>query len=87
MIKRKEDYINEVLNFYKKEWMDTDKSLLIEQCYDLGFTTKKQITKLGLKSKEEIVEMLLKEDKKTLEDMTLEEVKEEYNSFSKTLLY
>ena len=87
MLKNKDFYINELLNIYSAEWAQYDKDILIEQCYDLGYTTKKDILTLKKKTKEELVEMIVQMDKENLLNpkdrgqYTLDELKSEYESF------
>lgn len=87
MLKTKEYYIAEILKVYRSEWEKYDKSLLIEQCYDLGYTTKRDIQKLELKSKEDLIDMLVKQDEIELnntKEWKLSDIIEEYNSFKIT---
>lgn len=77
----REQNINKLLEFYKKEWMAYDKDLLIEQCYDLDFKTKKDIKRLNKKTKEEIVELLLAEDVNELFEKKDSEIEKELHQF------
>ena len=87
MLKSKDYYVNELLNIYKKSWSEYDKSILIDQCYELGFTTKKDIQKLQSKDKNEIINMILQMDKEDLNEKDLFSLQEEYNSFVNTVHY
>lgn len=78
----KNDKINKLLGFYRKEWESYDKSLLIEQCYDLNYKTKKDIAKLNKKTKDEIIELLIASDKANLDILSNQEIDEELKSFS-----
>jgi hypothetical protein len=87
MLKNKEFYISKLLKIYSNEWAKYDKDILIEQCYDLGYTTKKDILVLKKKTKEELVRMIVEMDKENLlnpkdrKPYTLDELKAEYESF------
>lgn len=79
---QRNEKINKLLGFYQKEWESYDKALLIEQCYDLNYKTKKDIAKLNKKSKEEIIELLIFLDKSNLELLSNQEIEDELKSFS-----
>jgi len=79
---QRNEKINKLLGFYQKEWEGYDKALLIEQCYDLNYKTKKDIEQLNKKSKEDIIKLLICSDKSNLELLSNQELEDELKSFS-----
>ena len=79
---QRNEKINKLLGFYQKEWEGYDKALLIEQCYDLNYKTKKDIEQLNKKSKDDIIKLLICSDKSNLELLSNQELEDELKSFS-----